>query len=667
MPTRTIDEAERKLTPQQSESIDKILSTHTSPDMRWSEITQLLSSWNAAPEIYRSIWKQAIDTPNQLTPLWWPDEKRIADSNVARWYRELNLDNYRAFHRWSVENREQFWEQATQRLNIAMDSRGDRIASSREDIANLIWFPDAQLNIVNSCFQASDHEVAIRSQQPGQPIKDTSYGELKAETFRCANSLIQAGFQPGDRIAVSLPMTRLSISIYLGIVAAGCSVVSIADSFAAPEIRTRLEIADAKAVFTYDVIQRAGKSLPLYERVAEATSVPIIVLSEDDDLAIQLRDQDHSWNNFVVDDDQFVPANASANDCINVLFSSGTTGDPKAIVWNHLTPVRCAVDGFVHHDIQPGDVAVWPTNLGWMMGPWLIFASLINRATIGLYEDVPMTEEFGKFIQDAHVTMLGVVPTIVKSWRKNQTMEKFDWSNIKCFSSTGETSHPDDMFYLSSLAEMRPIIEYCGGTEIGGGYVTSTIVQPNVASAFTTPSIALDFVLLNADHEVDHEGEVFLLPPSIGLSNTLLNRDHYETYFAGTPRIDGATCLRRHGDHFRKVDGYFVAGGRTDDTMNLGGIKISSAELERVLNQIDGVRETAAVAMCDDHGPDRLVVFAVLDSYNPVDDLQGKMNIALKSELNPLFKVSQVELVDSLPRTASNKVMRRKLREKLTG
>jgi acetyl-CoA synthetase len=349
-------------------------------------------------------------------------------------------------------------------------------------------------------------------------------------------------------------------------------------------------------------------------------------------------------------------------------FSSGTTGDPKAIVWSHLTAIKCAVDGYLHQDIRPGHVVVWPTNLGWMMGPWLIFASLLNRGTIGLYEDAPMGVEFGRFVQDAGANMLGVVPTIVKAWRASRCMEGLDWSSIHVFSSTGEASHPEDMFYLSSLAGIRPIIEYCGGTEIGGGYITSTVVEPNYPSAFTTPAAGLDFVLLNEEGRLADEGELFLIPPSVGLSDRLLNRDHFETYYAETPTLDDGTLLRRHGDHVRRLPaGVYVAGGRVDDTMNLGGIKVSSAEIERVCNGVEAVRETAAIAVAEDRGPDQLVVFAVLAQSRGEAELQADFNRSLKEHLSPLFKVSRVVVVDALPRTASNKVMRRLLRDRLGG
>ena len=265
----------------------------------------------------------------------------------------------------------------------------------------------------------------------------------------------------------------------------------------------------------------------------------------------------------------------------NILFSSGTTGEPKAIPWTHLTPIKCATDAMLLHDVRPDDVLAWPTSLGWMMGPWLIYAALLNQATIALYHPGPKGADFGRFVRDAGVTMLGLVPTLVRIWRQSGCMEGIDWSRIRRFSSTGECSDPEDQLYLMALAGYRPVIEYCGGTEIGGGYVSATMDQPAAPATFTTPAFGLDLAIRDEHGQPATDGELFLVPPSVGLSTELLNDDHHDVYLADTPIADGRP-LRRHGDHMQRLPGgYYRALGRVDDTMNLSGIKVSSAEIER--------------------------------------------------------------------------------------
>ena len=639
----------------------------------WRDVCQVIREGGLPGKtgyhLWQSYFSEAIDQGIHV-PIWVPDEGG-RPTHVMDWCQELGI-GVGEFHAWSISHREEFWQQAVRRLGIQFSSAAESVAENLGRADQTRWFPGASLNIVDSCFQADDESIAIVSQRPSRNLVYQTYGELRRLTNRVSNSVLAAGFKPGDGLAVVMPMTQLSVAVYLGVIQAGCQIVSIADSFAPPEIRMRLEIAQAKAVITYDFQERAGKEIALYERVVESTELPIIQIPLDVQNEVPIREQDIEWSEFLVADESFESQPRDTEAVINVLFSSGTTGEPKAIPWTQLTPIKCAVDGHCHQDIHPGDVCAWPTNLGWMMGPWLIFASLLNRATIALYEDAPMGYKFGQFVEAAKVTMLGVVPTLVKTWRKSGRLDRYDWSSIRCFSSTGEASQKDDMVYLSAMAGMKPIVEYCGGTEIGGGYVTSLLTMPNYPASFNTPAVGLDFVLLDEQSLESGSGEVFITGPSIGLSNRLLNRDHHETYYLNTPELDGCGVLRRHGDHFEKVEAFgldtalYVAGGRVDDTMNLGGIKVSSSDIERVLNMEAGVIETAAVAVEEGGGPSQLVVFAVLESEFETEPqaLRLGMNQRLRENLNPLFKIQNVEIVQQLPRTASGKVMRRKLRER---
>lgn len=655
--------------------IESSVTNHQSFRLRWSELLDQARKIEPPinPKIYIQLWERCRDqfqSDNQITPIWFPNNSDLKKSNVHCWMAELGIEEFSEFHRWTTSSRSKFWTEAIEKLGVQFSRKPTKILNQDDGTAKAIWLDQARLNIAESCFLAPPTDIAILFQKPGKPIQRQSYQELRERANRVANSLVNAGCEPGDAIAVVMPMTAWSVAIYLGIVLAGCTVVSIADSFAAPEILTRLTISKAKLVLTYDHQNRAGKKLPLFSKVTKATEIPAVVLNIDTELSCTLRPQDIAWVNFLASKTDFDSVDCDSDAAINILFSSGTTGDPKAIPWSHTTPIKCAVDGYCHQNIHPGDVCAWPTNLGWMMGPWLIFASLMNQATIALYEDAPNGIEFGTFIQEAEVTMLGVVPTIVKAWEASGCMNDLDWSKIKCFSSTGESSQADTMIFLSALANIKPVIEYCGGTEIGGGYVSSVDVLPNVPAAFNSPAVGLDFLLIDpADHKISEQGEVFLVPPSIGLSDRLINRDHFETYYAKTPQLPNTPQLRRHGDYFRKspsVNGsVFEAGGRADDTMNLGGIKISSAEIERVLNQVEPVIESAAVSYSPSHGPDQLILFAVLSHEMDTSHLQKKMNQALKTELNPLFKVHSVKLVSAMPRTASGKVMRRKLRDQI--
>jgi len=669
--------------------MNKVLSSLPASEC-WKKISQEILTPNYPFQLHKLLYETVYsnwDSRKGPPPAWFPSDELMQNANIARLMRELNLNSYKELHAWSAENRAEFWNLMIQKLGIRFKQLFTKIVDLSRGAEYPQWLVDAKFNIVDSCFNSPDDATAIVFQPEGSTTLSTiTYQELNSLTNRVANALMDIGFNPGDAIAIDMPMTAESVAIYLGIVKAGCVVVSIADSFAPDEIKMRLHLANTKAIFTQDYILRAGKQLPLYAKVVSADAPKAIVLSVDPPSltlpvygegrgggdSIKLRDGDLTWEQFLSDNDDFNSVPCNPHDYTNILFSSGTTGEPKAIPWTHATSIKCAADGYLHHNTQPGDVLAWPTNLGWMMGPWLIYASLINKATIGLYYGAPTGREFGQFVQDAGVNMLGLVPSLVRAWKNTECMKGLDWRAIKAFSSTGECSNSEDMLFLMSLAGYRPIIEYCGGTEIGGAYITGTVVQPSAPGTFTTAALGLDFVILDEEGQHTDSGEVFLISPSIGLSTELLNKDHHQVYFEGTPEIpsdkpEHAVPLRRHGDQVECLSGgYYRIHGRVDDTMNISGIKVSSAEIEQTLNLVSGIRETAAIAVSPpEGGPSQLVIYAVVLSGTNVEkeDLKMTFQAAIKEHLNPLFKIYGIVIVDSLPRTASNKVMRRVLRE----
>ncbi|MEM9265570.1 MAG: AMP-binding protein [Cyanobacteria bacterium P01_F01_bin.13] len=595
---------------------------------------------------------------------WHPTPAHIQRANITALQQQRGLNTYAELHQWSVEHRDQFWQCMIQRLGIRFRQPYTRVLDLSDGVEQPHWLMDARFNIVESCFLAPQTDTAIIFQRPGGPLQRWAYGELEQLTNRVANGLVAAGYSVGDAISIIMPMTVEAVAIYLGIIKMGGVVVSIADSFAPVEMATRLQLGQTKAVFTQTRVQRQGKDLPLYEKLVTAVApraivIPVETYTETDDC---LRPGDLSWDDFLSDKDQFTAVPCQPDTPLNILFSSGTTGTPKAIPWTHSTPIKCAVDGHLHHDIHPDDVLAWPTSLGWMMGPWLIYASLLNRAAMALYGDAPLTRGFGDFVQSAGVSVLGVVPSLVSGWRRSGCMTGLDWHRLKAFSSTGECSNPSDMAFLMALGGHKPIIEYCGGTEIGGGYITGTLVQPAYPSTFSTPALGLAVVILDDHGHPSDVGEAFIVPPAIGLSTTLLNRDHHQVYFDGTPAYP--LPLRRHGDRLRKLaDGYYRVQGRVDDTMNLGGIKVSAIEIERVLQGLPQVQEVAAIATTS-AGPSQLIVYAV---PNPLiqstqQELKDSFQQVIRQSLNPLFHIKDVVFIKDLPRTASQKILRRELR-----
>ncbi len=593
---------------------------------------------------------------------WRPASAEAEATHLGQLMRARGID-FEALHAWAFDEPEAYWTHVLSELRIVFAVPPKRILESPNR-----WLPEAQLNIVQSCFERSQGEVALVRGLADGSLEYWSRDQLKARTLRVAAALRDAGIGPGDAVAIAMPMTAESVVIYLAIVWVGAAVVSIADSFSAEEIRTRLDISKTTLVFTQDHIKRGNKTIPLYPRLVEAGAESVVVLAASDALALAVRDQDQPYTDFLNRSDSVViePSIGAIDRVSNILFSSGTTGTPKAIPWTQLTPIKAAADAWAHHDIKVGEVVVWPTNLGWMMGPWLIYASLLNGAAIGVFEGSPLGADFARFVDQAKVSMLGVVPSLVKAWRHGGALDGCNWRSIRRYSSTGEASNPADMAWLMAQAGGAPVLEYCGGTEIGGGYLCGSMVQEQRAGQFSTPVFGCRMYLLDDEGLPSSAGEVALVSPQFGASQRLLNGDHERVYFEGMPRGPSGERLRRHGDYMeRMATGFYRAHGRVDDTMNLGGIKVSSAEIERVVNRLDGVVESAAVAVSPRGGGPSELVLVVVVHGRAIESLHPAIVAAIRDQLNPLFKVTRTVVRPSLPRTASNKVMRRVLRAEL--
>ena len=610
-------------------------------------------------------------------PAWWPSPATQERSNLASFAAELGLDDYGALHRYTIDHRGEFWERVVARLGILFEKSSDTVLDLSDGVEHARWFAGATLEITRSCFQApGDTSAILYGREEDGTLERLSYQQLEERVNQFAHGLAENGLVPGDSVALYMPMTPECVVAYLGTVRSGCRVVSVADSFSPEELSSRMEIASARAVVTVASYVRAGRKIALYPKVRDAIEqlearpfapfAPFAIVIEVEGGKLESRDL--AWSNFLSERTE-TPAFVSDPDHVtNVLFSSGTTATPKAIPWSELTPIKSAMDAHFHQDVHSGDVLCWPTNIGWMMGPWLIYASLLNRATMALYEGAPAGAGFTRFVRDAGATMLGVVPAMVRNWRARASVSPGDWPKLRVFSSTGEASNSKDYLWLMSRTDYRaPVIEYLGGTEIGGGHLAGTVLHPASPSTFTTAALGIEVVVLDDEGKVVGEGETgesFLVPPSIGLSQELLNKDHHGVYYEGCPSGPAREVLRRHGDQLaRLAKGYFKAQGRADDTMNLGGIKIGSLEIERVVDEHPSVYESAAIAVQPDgEGADRLVLYVVVEEEAAPADLKGELAKRIAEYLNPLFKIHDVVVAESVPRTASNKIMRRRLR-----
>ncbi|KAK6937010.1 AMP-dependent synthetase/ligase [Dillenia turbinata] len=690
------------------EELERVIDgvDESNPKKLWREITARKLLKPSYPHslhqlVYYSVYSSWDEFTNGPPLYWFPSLYEAHNSNLGRILQTHGpkllgssykdpITSYSLFQKFTVQNPVVYWSIVLKEIAISFREPPRCIVDTTDESKpGGTWLPGSVLNIAECCLlptnypRKSDDGIAVvwRDEwSDDSPVNHLTLREFRQQVMLVANAL-DATFSKGDAVAIDMPMTVNAVIIYLATVLAGMVVVSIADSFAPKEIATRLRVSKAKGIFTQDYTVRGGRKYPLYSRVVEADPLKVIALPAiGKNLDIQIRKQDISWKDFLSRvehlprPNHYSPFYQPIDSLTNILFSSGTTGDPKAIPWTQLSPMRSAAESWAHLDVQSGDVFCWPTNLGWVMGPSILFSCFLTGATLALYHGSPLGRGFGKFIQDAGVTILGTVPSLVKTWKSTQCMKSLDWTKIRSFASTGEASNVDDDLWLSSRAYYKPIIECCGGTELASCYIQGCRLQSQAFGAFSTASMTVGFVILDENgvpYPDDQAcvGEVGIFPLYMGATDRLLNADHHKVYFEGMPVYKGKR-LRRHGDILKRtVGGFFTVLGRADDTMNLGGIKTSSVEIERVCDCADAsVFETAAVSVAPSQGgPEQLVTFVVLkNGFNSKpNELKTKFSKAIQTNLNPLFKVSVVKIVPEFPRTSSNKLLRRVLRDQI--
>ncbi len=660
---------------------------------RWAALKDnfLLPSHPMA--LHRALFELAYtgwdEAKQGLRPAWMPTEKQMATTNISALLKANKLKDVNALYQFSINESQSFWQQVVDKMGIVFSGAAPKTLVDVSSPETPKWFPDAKLNSAESCFVAPPSATAILYQKEGTPdIRTITFAELNRSSRRVASALAKHGFKVGDRFAIDMPMNVEAVEIFLGILMMGGTVVSLADSFKAPDIEIRLEVAKpVAAIFTQDVTGGARK-FPLYPSVLEAKNCPrAIVVTESADYKL-LRTEDISFADFLKGAaDDFTPAALSPEHFINIIFSSSTSSPkekagekpkpPKAIPWKANTAIKSGADAMLHHDVQAGAVLCWPTNLGWMMGSFAIFGAFMNKAALALFDGNVVSAEFCRFVEKAGVTMLGLVPTIAEGWEKGDFTKGCDWSKIKCFSSTGSPSNPKNYFYLMSRAKSyRPVIEYMGGTEIGGGYLSATLHHALAPSTFSTPTFGTELFLPEEETADWRKGEVFIVMrgsktecPPMGLSTELLNFDHHEKYFERGLKNKKGHLLREHGDVIDVLSGgLFRSGGRSDDGININGIKTSSLDIENYIKdaRISGLKEVAAIGVRPpEGGEDWLVIYAVKDDGAAVtpDSLKPPIREAIKARNPQLARVQDVVLIDKLPLTASGKLRRRFLQD----
>lgn len=624
---------------------------------------------------------------------WQPSDAARARARLTEFLRFCEVDDYARLYRRSIEDVSWFTERVLRFLDVRFDPPYTEVLNTERGVEWSRWCVGGGLNIGARCV---DHHLTTDARTRAAVVwegeegatRTLSYDQLADEVRRCGAGLRTLNIGKGDAVAIHLPMIPETIVALLACARIGAIAVPIFSGYGVGAIETRLRDVEAKAVFTCDAFPRRGAGVEakqtIDEAVADVGSVEHVIVVDRMNSSPQMRaGRDLAWSDLLARGDtadarMYEAEPTSAEDTLIILYTSGTTGKPKGIVHAHCGfPVKAAQDMAFGTDVGVGTRISWLTDIGWMMGPWLIYGATLLGGTITIYDgapDYPAPDRLWDFCAKHRVEVLGISPTLVRTLATHGADQaaRHDLSSLRLFASTGEPWNPGPWWWLfRDVGKGRaPIINYSGGTEISGGILMGNPLLPVKPCSFSAacPGIAADTVDEAGESVRGLVGELVIREPWIGMARGFWHdpERYLEAYWRRFP----GTWV--HGDWASQdADGCWYIHGRSDDTLKVAGKRVGPAEVESVLVAHKHITEAAVIGVPDEVKGTSLIAFCVRNTNEPdereADALAVELRELVGRELGKPLRPSRVLFVTTLPRTRNAKVMRRVIRAAYLG
>jgi acetyl-CoA synthetase len=639
---------------------------------------------------------------SQNVEVWRPSPAAIERAHVTRLMRKLGyvVDAHdaddverkaRAFVQRTGDDPEWFWSAALADMNLAWEVPYTRLLDVSHGPAHADWFLGARVNLVDNCLDrhargAFAHKTALIAETEDGQVRRYDYATLDRETCRMANALSALGVGQGDRVASYLPMIAEVVIAMLATQKLGAVFIPIFSGYAPPAVRERLEDAEVKLVFTADVSLRRGQAFALKAELDRAIdglacvrhTVVVRRSASGTDPCPMRSGRDHDWHELsqgAIDRcaTRSMPALAPAL----MLFTSGTTGKPKATVHTHAGCLaQMGKELLYNFDLRPDDVFFWLTDIGWMMGAWEIIGCFMHAGTIVIFEgapDYPGPERVWRSVGKHAVTVLGLSPTAVRLlMRAGDAVIEREAESLTTLRALGSTGEPWDLdsyaWYFEHVGRGRcPVINISGGTDIVGCFLAPLPILPLKPTSLQCAGLGMAVdVFDEAGRSVrDEVGYLVCKQPAPSMTRSLWKNDakYLQTYWSKFPGV------WNHGDWaMRANDGHFYLFGRADDTLKIAGRRVGPGELESALIAHPAVSEAAAIGVPDPLKGTDVVCFVVLHrGVAESEALRGELVQQVVDALGKVDRPKRVCFVDELPKTRSAKIVRRLIQRAFLG
>ena len=607
-------------------------------------------------------------------------------------YQIESLEQYFQVYNESVQNPEQFWGQLA-RDNFQWHKTWDRVLDWDFHKPEVKWFDGAQLNITENCIdrhlknRANKTAILFEPNNPKEPAQHITYKQLSEKVNRMANVLKEQNVQKGDRVCIYMPMIpELAVAV-LACARIGAVHSVVFGGFSATALATRINDCDCKIVLTADGGFRGSKTISLKAIVDEALhDCPgvrkVMVCKRTQEQVVMQAGRDAWLEPLLEAANSDCPATImEAEDPLFILYTSGSTGQPKGMV--HSTAGYMVYTAYTFKNIfqyKEEDVYWCTADIGWITGhSYIVYGPLANGATTVMFEGVPSYPDFGRFweiVEKHKVNQFYTAPTAIRALAKEKLeyVTKYDLSSLKVLGTVGEPINEEAWHWYDTHVgkHKSPIVDTWWQTETGGIMISPIpYCTPTTPTFATLPFIGIQPALRDAEgQEVfgkNVQGRLCIKFPWPSIARTIWgNHERYrETYFSTFPGNyftgDGA---------LRDSVGFYRITGRVDDVIIVSGHNLGTAPIEDAINEHPKVAESAIVGFPHDIKGNALYGFIILKEHASAEEqkaLKAEINQQIALQIGPIAKLDKMQFVIGLPKTRSGKIMRRILRKITVG
>ena len=586
-----------------------------------------------------------------------PSKEAILNTNLMKFAMKNNLD-IESLYKKADNEPEWFWPKVIEDAKIEFFEKYDKVMDTSLGIPFTKWFVNGKINIAYNCverYKESKKIAIIYENEKGETFK-VSYEELDKLSSYLSSYLTDMGIQKGDRVGIYMPFNLNSAIAFYSILRIGAVVVPMFSGYGYEAVKTRVEDASIKLLFTSEGYMRKGKFIDM-KKVHEKIKVKKIIEGNTNPEEIKLEEAIKS-NKYTYSE------KTSSEDPAIMLYTSGTTGKPKGTVHVHGGAlVNISKEVKYYMDLKEEDVLHWITDLGWMMGPWALIGTNALHGTIYLYDgavDYPNIYRMWDIVSKNKVTLLGLSPTLVRMYRFNNISKPME--GVRLFGSTGEPWDDESWEYLFNVIgnKKTPISNISGGTDIIGCFLASNPAIP------LKPRCLYKGLGMNASIYDENGNEVYnkvgylvAKKPSPSMTRSLWKDDkkYISSYWSTYKEV------WYHGDFGEmSKDGYFYLYGRSDDVIKVSGKRVGPNEVEDMAMKVPGVLEAAVVSIPDNIKGEAIAVF-----YIGEENKEEEIKKTISEGMGKSFAPSYILKVKGLPKTRNGKIMRRVIKNAFLG